>query len=1480
MMEGFRLLYRLDYIIDGLPGTEDGFALQAGGGINFAQVHAVDTDSSGNTETVSLLFTASSPDKLAMTGSFSPGDPFGTPATSGGFFSSIQVGDAIRTRDSSNNVLSEQWIKSVDSWDSSSVTVTVSGPVQIDDGVTTIEVLKPEYRPAYPALVDKVDRRLWFARQTTNLDFAELEDDATLLFPGRVAWPVEDSETLQGTFKAVLFGPVSGTHDLTSDILAGFPGNDILMMLNDDKVSGTFKTEIDLSNGTAPAGDWETLQVTFWGEDPNQTTPASTSDAISQTSCKHAIMGSKDWGYGSYASAFPASTAAKGIDAKSNGDWFCENLRETDPAPDLDNFQAWCNNSECPLFDPFVWSWDYRDALTKFWLANGVILRQLMAGAPYWTIERELFASLLYHIMGDRISFDARGLYFKNKKQWKGGTALFKTGNVVNGFDEFKTWGQLVQDDSPNEHDAVGLWALVRAALEAKIDPGGGASSVSRQLAARAFGGVSHTPGFEFEGGIPRRIGEVPLTEYPTLDIAGDPRWSRQARYTSRLFNTDSFTDQVLEYEESSLDLRSSTTELTTGGFEYDIVWTISRTVSTPGDNPEGDVIVNNVRVLSSALLGSGNSKRIQLRFTLGTMLFAFASAPQSYGTVIATVAGNVVKPDVVVESSNPSSAVNIGDRQRGLYPGDRVEILDGGGQPTGIAAVCTGARAFDGPAVTGSFEVTPPTETISGSLFGAFIPTFIEGHFSTEIPEGFTLQDTGTDGPIEYRNNAGDLWVPDTKHGIIEISFPGISTPIAWPTVPVTSKVDRSQNDPGDPATVRVSPPLTGYNESETYPPSSNPIGVKEWQEYDPAVTGDADYGNGPTRLVRSVVKNAIDQYIASGPSYDPNILKVNWKFEYDFDDVDHSETGVSILGGNGDFSVAIPGLELPTEPDFSKGWVLEVLDAQAGTWEVVDTSSWTVTKETGTDRELQLPGVDEIKWYENGAGTRFYVSFGPAYWGSEIRITYTTAGTAYTLNVTAPTGPGISGFLAANYNKSDVGTLAIPENTVDGERFADWLANEGPFDGSQSVRIIRNTVSPPGLDMDGAATGFAPVIKLAGDDDSLTTLVTGTNYKYSPVEGKAYIKSSTLSLTPGVEYNFYLDGWVYDDQLTLSMTDANRALDAANTLIENAYWPYGNLTTGANNLFLSAFVPITPPPGASPLIEWSVDHTDPDFYDYTKEEFFGSADFEPQTVADNNNSEYLIGFTAPGGGGAGSIGTSITMDFELPNSDQVDLTVDVEMADVGLGRLGRVSPNEIVEAVVDVSVVQPSTDIDDKEWNWDGDLGQYILTDHSINDKLEPPDIAMTLCRLSAPDVNGFQTISQYDFGGLSPSFTETSPGSKIWHATTDCTDAVIEMLENPPSDGGRVVWLFLGQEIEDILEEEDIAFAVGKSWTTAIERVSDETGFDLHIRWGAIRFTYQAFTITGLKIRLDKDGVKDNAPAYHNTTAGHDSALQLGD
>ena len=437
-------------------------------------------------------------------------------------------------------------------------------------------------------------------------------------------------------------------------------------------------------------------------------------DATTPVQCEHAVYTFHS-AYSSLKAHYPSLPCCAGID----GQWFCGRMDRA--TVDLSLFVAHggrCHNSSCPYYEALrPWYPDDDQTLTNFWIGRGRYARETVAGGMveaepwnYVKIGKDYFTGLLallgypaggyFAQFGGYSNLPLTGMAFIARKDYSGiGDVMFRTGaTLANGFDEYLSWYESVLAEAAPT-DNVGL--VLDLAPVTKRDPAGGAGYGSRVLS-------SDRPGAHFETAVGvRRIGHVGYAEASDtagVGTAGVQR-ARPRRYTSAEFAVPYVHSGGALSDldgETRLDFYSSAQSLTGGG-SYNLLWRLPRFGETQR-NPRERLAKGVTGTVAAASVVSASVLRLD--FAVGATQVVYGGSKA--GPVAPTYqdchcGGNIVMPEICKDLINPASGRAMGDRQRGLYPGDTIEFDTA--ELAGITITCLRAEAYGGSTDAGATQ-------------------------------------------------------------------------------------------------------------------------------------------------------------------------------------------------------------------------------------------------------------------------------------------------------------------------------------------------------------------------------------------------------------------------------------------------------------------------------------------------------------------------------------------------------------------------------------------------------------------------------------------------------------------------------------------------------------------------------------------------------------------------------------------------------
>lgn len=407
--------------------------------------------------------------------------------------------------------------------------------------------------------------------------------------------------------------------------------------------------------------------------------------------CKYAVQvpGSV---FSSFASVNPSAATAAGIYQH----YYCVKMNEADvDLSQFIGFHGQCKNTGCPYYIALSQSVPSAVNLAEFFLARGTYTRQLQAGVSTpaqdaWKIGRDRWEGVL-GLAGLNTGYDTGGLYLATKVYE--GIALF----------EFKTGGTNADGTMAFEHlgdtagalDDVGMLSLFAAAA-AKKDAAGGLLSGAGALIENA----TRTPGYRFETRTgARRMGSIGRDE-SSVAVGAEHQVQRvkKRHYVSGDFALDPESPANLTVDNPNGETRVqcfATPQTYKTGTTYTIKFSVPRMcekATAPGAG-HAKTIVGTVATASI----SGNLLTVD--FTLGKIAPQYPAGPTDPPTTQSPEAdcgGNVVCGENAWENTNPGCPGIVGDRQRLLYPGDKVTFAVGANY---YSMTCLSAVAFGGSA-------------------------------------------------------------------------------------------------------------------------------------------------------------------------------------------------------------------------------------------------------------------------------------------------------------------------------------------------------------------------------------------------------------------------------------------------------------------------------------------------------------------------------------------------------------------------------------------------------------------------------------------------------------------------------------------------------------------------------------------------------------------------------------------------------------
>lgn len=527
-------------------------------------------------------------------------------------------------------------------------------------------------------------------------------------------------------------------------------------------------------------------------------------DVASPVQCHHAIRT-----FYNLFSSFKTYHGGKDMAAGIVDDWFCG--RMNDGGTDLTGFTARCNFTDCPNYTPYVpYYWNAND-LSRILMARGCYDRQLVFGVPDAVRGRDVFEGILT-FAGLPFTYRRTGLtaHLAVKDFFGWGLLKHRTGEKTDRhFDIFRNFVDQ-QDFWRNENtteqdDGAGVFGQSFPDTS-KRDPSGGEDSDNRELWARG----NMTPGFFFESRMIRRVGHSGVGETATVAGDGDRNVQgvRPRKYVSPRFTKGAA--QVTNNTETNLTVYSST-QTTTGGDNYDVEWEVSRFGELATDP-----ITRRVESAPGALIKANSiaSNILTVDFALGSVdLFIPAGTPPDPpSTDACDCGGNVVKPQISHEFTNPNVARRIGDRQSLIFPGKSVSFDAEAVRDVYVRVI--GAQAYGGQTQGGA---AAPHANAPG------VPKFIRDNFDSQDRVKIALEGEngqkiaawvdggGLDGDNVSLENMGFVAVaPET------FSYNGSSTGYA----PVIKYLDRGGSSP---TTINAADYIWDPNTGKLYLDTSN---------------------------------------------------------------------------------------------------------------------------------------------------------------------------------------------------------------------------------------------------------------------------------------------------------------------------------------------------------------------------------------------------------------------------------------------------------------------------------------------------------------------------------------------------------------------------------------------------------------------------------------------------------------------------------
>ena len=473
-----------------------------------------------------------------------------------------------------------------------------------------------------------------------------------------------------------------GTRELAVSLTPGMAvvSNSRIAQITAINYTGEFAATLTLDRplNIDVAGGLEVILTNAHWSMPAPTQRPAVADLRFPLQCRHAVA----YHGGAFSSWATHNGAPNG--AGVNGGWFCGRMNL---GPDLSLFAADaakpCNNTLCPQYRAIDWRGQLPNSndVGDFWIGRGQYGYQPVAGLPYFRTGRTRpgLLSLL-------------GLPFVDRSQEFGllqSAILFKGWGILQdyiGIDDatgFGIWRNFEQHQAARraasqlESDDVGLFAnLIAAASPDKLNGLGAAIG-------------STDPGQHYELGCRMRRS---LSVAPRgLSSPAGTAWISQRpiarRYTSGVF--DPAVPGTIYDDQNETELRVD------GAGE--VTWRIPRmceSVREGGQHPSP------VKTSAPAADWSIADGKLTVEFELGVdyayrVVDPGGGSPPVQTEEMYRAGGDVVRPPVSWESTNPASRRRIGDRQSGLCPGDAIRFTSG--DLEGIVLVCSAAEAFGG---------------------------------------------------------------------------------------------------------------------------------------------------------------------------------------------------------------------------------------------------------------------------------------------------------------------------------------------------------------------------------------------------------------------------------------------------------------------------------------------------------------------------------------------------------------------------------------------------------------------------------------------------------------------------------------------------------------------------------------------------------------------------------------------------------------
>ncbi len=499
---------------------------------------------------------------------------------------------------------------------------------------------------------------------------------------------------------------------------------------------------------------------------------------------------------------------------------------------------------------------------------------------------------------------------------------------------------------------------------------------------------------------------------------------------------------------------------------------------------------------------------------------------------------------------------------------------------------------------------------------------------------------------------------------------------------------------------------------------------------------------------------------------------------------------------------------------------------------------TNWKVSRTRIGDRQAKVyPG--DVLTFTGIDGVALQVLAAKAYAGAA-----DTSAIAPTVHAT-----GIPDFTRANYNKRDVVICSLEG------RNGQLFQNLGDIDGTgvTLASVMHSAISPPAIDYEGTATGYAPTLKRV--TGGVATAVSENDFIYDPVDGIFYINASAWI---SGEYNLYAEMTVYDTR-TNHPVENMLALDRCLTTAVVVGWfnagaPYAG--SGIGGVTFTAVI---------------------DSQNYTVFGYDLNAGASSATGVSLTKANYALtsppvpwdsSGCLPNGSGGGSIGIG-----QIADEGGITLSASTGLVGFGLpSNLRRFASSNIALAWVELELT--SATIYEESGHVDRTGGSAEWSTPSTLDYIALHTVMFEVSRDEYGDVTGYTPVSvAVPTSGLTK--VEITTGVYSYRGTVDVTE-IIKYLLDHLHEGAEYAIGTLGPGIDnptsvslqDVFDSWLLSFS-GTADTDSNGLIIDSSlVFDYSIAF----LSYSGINLGAVHVQIDEASLNDGPELPQNGATGY--------